>query len=424
MMVKQHFIETYGDPAFTIGDGGSGGSIQQLQIAQNYPGLLDGLSPELPFPDAISISGGVSDCTLLEPLVPGRRAPRSPRPSAPPSTVTPPTRPASCGRPASARRSGPTAAARPCPPTRSSTPPPTPRACAAPCRTATSTSSGIDPATGFAYRPLDNVGVQYGLRGAERRHHHRRPVPRPQPAGGRLRRQRQPGGGPHGGSHQGVRRTRTPRAGSTGRRAVERAHHPDQSLRRPARRHPRQLPQVHHPRPVDPARRHAGPEPAHLDRARSDRRRRARCPAGRRAQRRRHPDRAARPAGSPRPGPIPTRPGASAALAAARPAAAVDRCTDPRRHRGLGPDHLQGPQRLHPGLPGARRSPHRGRRSAAQRHAQVPAASRPPRPPTGWRSPRRSASAWPRSSRSGVCDWSKPGIGQVPVEGTWLDYGT
>ncbi len=65
MMVKQHFIDSFGDPMFTIGDGGSGGSIQQLQIAQNYPGLLDGLSPELPFPDAISISAGVSDCTLL-----------------------------------------------------------------------------------------------------------------------------------------------------------------------------------------------------------------------------------------------------------------------------------------------------------------------------------------------------------------------
>ena len=121
MMVKQHFIETYGDPVFTIGDGGSGGSIQQLQIAQNYPGLLDGLSPELPFPDAISISGGVSDCTLLDHYYQGAAARRSPRPSAPPSTVTPPTRPATSGRPASARRSGPTAAARPCRTTRCST---------------------------------------------------------------------------------------------------------------------------------------------------------------------------------------------------------------------------------------------------------------------------------------------------------------
>src|SRR5262249_32481600 len=66
MMVKQHFIDEYGYPMYTIGDGGSGGAIQQIQIAQNYPGLLDALSPELPFPDSISISGGVSDCELLD----------------------------------------------------------------------------------------------------------------------------------------------------------------------------------------------------------------------------------------------------------------------------------------------------------------------------------------------------------------------
>ena len=44
MMVKEHFIETYGTPAATIGWGGSGGSYQQHQIADNYPGLLDGIN--------------------------------------------------------------------------------------------------------------------------------------------------------------------------------------------------------------------------------------------------------------------------------------------------------------------------------------------------------------------------------------------
>jgi hypothetical protein len=23
----------------------------------------------------------------------------------------------------------------------------------------------------------------------------------------------------------------------------------------------------------------------------------------------------------------------------------------------------------------------------------------------------------------GVCDWSRPGVGTAPVEGTWLNYG-
>ena len=43
MMVKERFIEAFGKPLFTMGQGASGGSYQQLQIADNYPGLLDGI---------------------------------------------------------------------------------------------------------------------------------------------------------------------------------------------------------------------------------------------------------------------------------------------------------------------------------------------------------------------------------------------
>ncbi len=65
MVAKEHFSEAYGLPRFTIGAGGSGGAIQQLLIAQNYPGLLDAVAPVIPFPDALSIAGGVADCGLL-----------------------------------------------------------------------------------------------------------------------------------------------------------------------------------------------------------------------------------------------------------------------------------------------------------------------------------------------------------------------
>jgi hypothetical protein len=64
-MVKEHVIETYGEVVHTIGEGGSGGAIQQLLLAQNQPGLLDGIAPSVPFPDALSISPGVFDCALL-----------------------------------------------------------------------------------------------------------------------------------------------------------------------------------------------------------------------------------------------------------------------------------------------------------------------------------------------------------------------
>lgn len=65
-MVKEHFVINYGEPVHTIGEGASGGALQQLAIAQNYPGLLDAIAPALPFPDSLSISGGVADCRLLQ----------------------------------------------------------------------------------------------------------------------------------------------------------------------------------------------------------------------------------------------------------------------------------------------------------------------------------------------------------------------
>jgi hypothetical protein len=64
-MVKERFTEAYGEPRFTIGEGGSGGAIQQILLAQNHPGLLDGIAPTAPFPDALSIGPGVYDCGLL-----------------------------------------------------------------------------------------------------------------------------------------------------------------------------------------------------------------------------------------------------------------------------------------------------------------------------------------------------------------------
>jgi Tannase-like family of unknown function (DUF6351) len=65
MMIKEHFIEQYGVPKFTIGSGGSGGSMQQHFIAQNYPGLLDAITPGISYPDLVTILPDVTDCGLL-----------------------------------------------------------------------------------------------------------------------------------------------------------------------------------------------------------------------------------------------------------------------------------------------------------------------------------------------------------------------
>jgi len=65
MMIKERFVEQFGVPKFTIGNGGSGGAMQQHLIVQNYPGLLDAITPARPYSDLVSILPDVVDCGLL-----------------------------------------------------------------------------------------------------------------------------------------------------------------------------------------------------------------------------------------------------------------------------------------------------------------------------------------------------------------------
>ena len=65
-MVKERFIEAYGRPRYTIGWGCSGGSYQQHQIADNYPGLLDGILPGCSFPEVgFATVYSITDMRLL-----------------------------------------------------------------------------------------------------------------------------------------------------------------------------------------------------------------------------------------------------------------------------------------------------------------------------------------------------------------------
>lgn len=65
MMLKEHIIESYGPIRRTVSVGGSGGSIQQYNIAAAYPGLLDGIAPSQSFPDLWSMIWDATDCYLL-----------------------------------------------------------------------------------------------------------------------------------------------------------------------------------------------------------------------------------------------------------------------------------------------------------------------------------------------------------------------
>ena len=65
MMMKEHVIDSYGELRYSMGAGCSGGSINQLTMASIYPGLLDGLQPSCTFPDSETTGIEVADCEGL-----------------------------------------------------------------------------------------------------------------------------------------------------------------------------------------------------------------------------------------------------------------------------------------------------------------------------------------------------------------------
>jgi hypothetical protein len=54
VMTKEYAIDHYGTVRWTIGSGCSGGSLTQQQVANAYPGVYQGITPQCSFPDAWS----------------------------------------------------------------------------------------------------------------------------------------------------------------------------------------------------------------------------------------------------------------------------------------------------------------------------------------------------------------------------------
>jgi hypothetical protein len=164
MMVKEHFIEGYGQPEFTIGWGCSGGSYQAHQIADNYPGLLDGIVVGCSFPDVgyTSVSVHSFGARLLSryfdhAAVPWTRDEQVAASGLPnyDSLSIQGTRP---------DRISPRGVCDPALPAALLYDPiRNPRGARCTVYDHTVNVYGRDPATGFARRFLDNVGVQYGL---------------------------------------------------------------------------------------------------------------------------------------------------------------------------------------------------------------------------------------------------------------------
>lgn len=65
MMLKEHIIETIGEIRYTMSMGASGASILQHLIANTYPGLLNGIQPFASLPDLWTTNTEAQDCSLL-----------------------------------------------------------------------------------------------------------------------------------------------------------------------------------------------------------------------------------------------------------------------------------------------------------------------------------------------------------------------
>ncbi|MGH9754674.1 MAG: DUF6351 family protein [Blastocatellia bacterium] len=161
MMLKEYFIERYGQPKWTVGNGGSGGAIQQLVITQIHPGLLDGLQPTASFPDS---SLHTADCGLLQNF--WRKADPAAWMDAKKTAVEGYTK----GTCAAWERSFvpvlTATNARGCALNDASKiydPVKNPKGARCTIQEMRANIYGRDPKTGFARKPQDNIGLQYGL---------------------------------------------------------------------------------------------------------------------------------------------------------------------------------------------------------------------------------------------------------------------
>jgi len=174
MMGKEHVIKTFGVPYYTISIGSSGGAIATQDLGDVLPGLFDGAIPQATFPDSITIANNASDARLLSHYLilqnpsgwtdaqknavtgyAGRQAwlddaNESQRIDPVPGRIDFP------GYAMATWNAAVPVALRYNPTTNPTGARPT-------VYDVSRNLYGVDPATGFARRPWDNVGVQYGL---------------------------------------------------------------------------------------------------------------------------------------------------------------------------------------------------------------------------------------------------------------------
>jgi hypothetical protein len=166
-MTKEWVVDHYGEIKWTIGSGCSGGSLVQQQVANAYPGIYQGITPQCSFTDAWSSSMEYEDYYMLLNYFDSKDQTdlwgptqisaviQHPNPLNPVTftTVIP--------------NSG--VADRDCPdvPASEVWSPSNPHGVRCTLEDYMVNMFGREPSTGYANRPFDNVGIQYGLSAVE-----------------------------------------------------------------------------------------------------------------------------------------------------------------------------------------------------------------------------------------------------------------
>jgi hypothetical protein len=163
MMVKEHFVESYGPVAHTIGWGGSGGAIQQYDIAENYPGIVDGIIPGVSFPDPVTTLGPVVDCRLLERFFAGPGAGFTAAQKKAVAGFNDYTTCASWDQTFASRATATDSCSPVIPVSARWDPVTNPHGVRCNSNEQFVNQLGRDPRTGFVRSTLDNTGIQYGL---------------------------------------------------------------------------------------------------------------------------------------------------------------------------------------------------------------------------------------------------------------------
>ena len=174
MMSKEHFVKTHGVPSFTVSAGCSGGSYGSAQPADRLPGLFDGVLILCTFPDPLSIAFSGSDGHLMTHYF-NVTSPGTFSDAAIAATTGYKGVQAFVDAANQAGRTDPISGRVDMPGYNAGTfnaavpvsvrydPVTNPTGIRGTVYDAARNVYGIDAATGFALRPFDNVGVQYGL---------------------------------------------------------------------------------------------------------------------------------------------------------------------------------------------------------------------------------------------------------------------